>query len=167
MRIGLHDAEKEHFKHKTFPNLALMKISAYHKRKGDQVEWWNPLYRYDRMYSSKVFDFTPIDPYLSDDAIRGGTGYRDISFIYVKDMMMELLDFLERQGKELDQEKPESAPELPAKVQRLYDSAVEMQAKVRANPMLVKVYSDVHFGKLIEDIEEYREQLRTARKLFS
>ena len=78
MRIGLHDAEMEHFKHKTFPNLALMKISAYHKQKGDQVEWWNPLYRYDRVYSSKVFDFTPIDPYLPDDAIRGGTGYSDI-----------------------------------------------------------------------------------------
>ena len=35
MRVGLHDAEKDHFKHKTFPNLALMKISAYHKIKGD------------------------------------------------------------------------------------------------------------------------------------
>lgn len=78
MRIGLHDAEKEHFRRKTFPNLALMKISAYHKKNGDQVEWWNPLYRYDRIYSSKVFDFTPTDPYLPDDTIRGGTGYRDI-----------------------------------------------------------------------------------------
>lgn len=78
MRIGLHDAEKEHFKHKTFPNLALMKISAYHKKNGDRVEWWNPLYRYDRIYSSKVFDFTPVDPYLPDNAIRGGTGYKDI-----------------------------------------------------------------------------------------
>lgn len=78
MKIGLHDAEKDHFKHKTFPNLALMKISAYYKEKGDYVEWWNPLYRYDRIYSSKVFDFTPIDPYLPEDVIRGGTGYRDI-----------------------------------------------------------------------------------------
>lgn len=26
-----------------FPNLALMKISAYHKARGDQVEWYNPL----------------------------------------------------------------------------------------------------------------------------
>ena len=34
MKIGLHDAEKEHFKHKIFPNLALMKISAYHKEPG-------------------------------------------------------------------------------------------------------------------------------------
>lgn len=78
MRIGLHDAEKGHFKNKTFPNYALMKISAWHKARGDEVEWWNPLYRYDRVYSSKVFDFTPEDPYLPDNTIRGGSGYRDI-----------------------------------------------------------------------------------------
>ena len=79
MRIGLHDAEKDHFKHgKTYPNYALMKISAWHKAQGDQVEWWMPLQRYDRVYSSKGFDFTPINPYLPEDAVRGGTGYRDI-----------------------------------------------------------------------------------------
>lgn len=79
MIIGLHDAEKEYFKHsKTFPNYALMKISAWHKAQGDTVEWWMPLQRYDRVYSSKVFDFTPVNPYLPDDAIRGGTGYRDL-----------------------------------------------------------------------------------------
>lgn len=79
MNIGLHDAEKDYFKaKKTFPNYALMKISAWHKAAGDMVEWWNPLYRYDRVYSSKVFDFTPTDPYLPDGTIRGGTGYRDL-----------------------------------------------------------------------------------------
>lgn len=78
MNIGLHDAEREHFKHKTFPNLALMKISAWHKSQGDTVEWWNPLYRYDRVYSSKVFDFTQYNPYLPEDTMRGGTGYRDL-----------------------------------------------------------------------------------------
>lgn len=78
MKIGLHDAEKDYFKRKTFPNYALMKISAWHKAKGDIVEWWNPLYKYDLVYSSKVFDFTPTDPYLPEDAIRGGTGYKDI-----------------------------------------------------------------------------------------
>lgn len=79
MKIGLHDAERDHFRgNKNFPNLALMKISAWHKKKGDILEWWNPLYQYDRVYSSKVFDFTPVDPYLPDNAIRGGTGYHDI-----------------------------------------------------------------------------------------
>lgn len=76
--IGLHDAEKEYLRGKTFPNYALMKISAWYKAQGDTVEWWNPLYRYDRVYSSKVFDFTPADPYLPEDAVRGGTGYHDI-----------------------------------------------------------------------------------------
>lgn len=42
------------------------------------MEWWNPLYKYDRVYSSKIFDFTPDDPYLPEDTIRGGTGYHDI-----------------------------------------------------------------------------------------
>lgn len=78
MKIGLHDAEREYLKNKHFPNYALMKISAWHKAQGDTVEWWNPLYRYDRVYSSKVFDFTPVDPYLPEDTVRGGTGYRDI-----------------------------------------------------------------------------------------
>lgn len=80
MVIGLHDAEKEYLKNKRFPNLALMKISAWHKARGDTVEWWNPLYKYDLIYSSKVFDFTPVDPYLLNlsNVVRGGTGYRDI-----------------------------------------------------------------------------------------
>lgn len=78
MKVGLHDAEREYLKNKSFPNYVLMKISAWHKSRGDMVEWWNPLYSYDRVYSSKVFDFTPVDPYLPEDTIRGGTGYRDI-----------------------------------------------------------------------------------------
>jgi hypothetical protein len=80
MIVGLHDADAEHLKHKTFPNYALMKISAYHKALGDTVEWWNGLFtgRYDKVYSSKIFDFTEDNPYLPADAVRGGTGYRDI-----------------------------------------------------------------------------------------
>lgn len=76
MKIGLHDAEAEHFHSKTkFRNYALMKISAWHKSQGDTVEWWQPLMAYDRVYSSKVFDFTPENPYLPPDTIKGGTGY--------------------------------------------------------------------------------------------
>lgn len=78
MIIGLHDAEKDHIKRKTFPNLALMKISAWHKAQGDTVDWWVPVLRYDQVYSSKVFDFTPDNPELPEDTIRGGTGYRDL-----------------------------------------------------------------------------------------
>lgn len=44
-----------------FPNLALMKISAYHKARGDQVEWYNPLCKYD-----KVSSINSIYPLVSD-----------------------------------------------------------------------------------------------------
>ena len=70
MTIGLHDSDNT-----GFPNLALMKLSAWHKQQGDTVEWWNPLLPYDRVYSSKVFTFTPECPYLPENTVRGGTGY--------------------------------------------------------------------------------------------
>lgn len=75
MKIGLHDSEKEYLRNKNFPNYALMKISAYHKSAGDTVEWWYPMGEFDRVYSSKIFDFTPENPYLPADTIKGGTGY--------------------------------------------------------------------------------------------
>jgi hypothetical protein len=59
-----------------WPNLALMKLSAWHKARGDQVEWFSPLFgRYDLVYASKTFRFTPDSSYLPRDAILGGTGY--------------------------------------------------------------------------------------------
>lgn len=78
MLIGLHDAEQDAMKKKTFPNYALMKLSAYHKMLGDTVSWWQPGQEYDLVYSSKTFDFTPENPALPATTIRGGTGYRDI-----------------------------------------------------------------------------------------
>lgn len=70
MKIGLHDGDGNRF-----PNLALMKLSAWHKARGDTVKWWMPLEEYDRVYSSKVFTFTPENPYLPENTIKGGTGY--------------------------------------------------------------------------------------------
>ena len=70
MKIGLHDSDNT-----GFPNYALMKISAWHKAQDDSVEWWTPIEEYDRVYSSKVFTFTPENPYLPENTIRGGTGY--------------------------------------------------------------------------------------------
>lgn len=70
MHVAIHSVDGHNY-----PNLALMRISAWHKAQGDTVEWFMPLARYDRVYASKVFTFTPDDPYLPDDAIRGGTGY--------------------------------------------------------------------------------------------
>lgn len=68
--IALHDGDKG-----KFPNYALMKLSAYHKLQGDTVEWWNPVSSYDRVYSSKVFTFTPENQLLPLDTVKGGTGY--------------------------------------------------------------------------------------------
>ena len=74
MKIGLVDVDG----HK-FPNLALMKISAWHKAQGDTVEWCLPLDYYDIVYQSKVFDNTyspDIDwTPMADKIIKGGTGY--------------------------------------------------------------------------------------------
>ena len=42
-----------------FPNLAHMRLSAWHKRQGDTVDWWNGFEQYDRVYMSKVFSFMP------------------------------------------------------------------------------------------------------------
>ena len=70
MRVAIHDSDRT-----GFPNLALMKISAYHKSIGDSVEWWLPLSEYDRVYSSKVFTFTREEALLPEDTIKGGTGY--------------------------------------------------------------------------------------------
>lgn len=72
MKIGLVDVDKT-----KFPNLALMKISAYHKSIGDIVEWANPLFGgYDKVYKAKIFTFSPDDATPYDcEVIKGGTGY--------------------------------------------------------------------------------------------
>ena len=76
MRVELIDVDGHNF-----PNLPLMKISAYHKSRGDSVGWHNPLTAWynppDRVYMSKVFTFT-LDyqhPVNAQEIIRGGTGY--------------------------------------------------------------------------------------------
>ena len=75
MRIGLIDVDGHNF-----PNLALMRISAYHKAHGDEVEWWwTDLIHYDIVYMSKVFSdaYSPDvpEPMNADKVIKGGTGY--------------------------------------------------------------------------------------------
>ncbi len=74
MKIGLIDVDGHNY-----PNLALMKISAYHKSQGDIVEWCLPLDHYDIVYQSKVFDetYSPDINWIpmADKVIKGGTGY--------------------------------------------------------------------------------------------
>ena len=74
-KIGLIDVDGHNF-----PNLALMRISAYHKSKGDEVEWWwSDLVHYDIVYMSKIFsnDYSKDipEPMNADVVIKGGTGY--------------------------------------------------------------------------------------------
>ena len=74
MRIGLIDVDGHHF-----PNLPLMKISAWHKARGDTVEWYEPMFsgHMDKVYMSKVFSFSPDYEYCidADEIVRGGSGY--------------------------------------------------------------------------------------------
>lgn len=74
MRIGLIDVDGHNY-----PNLPLMKISAWHKAQGDHVEWYQPMFsgHMDRVYLSKVFSFTPDFAYYidADEILKGGSGY--------------------------------------------------------------------------------------------
>ncbi len=69
MKIGLKQIDGK------WANLALMKISAWHKAQGDQVEWFSPLWKHDRVYASKIFVDSPDDGYLLKGTIKGGSGY--------------------------------------------------------------------------------------------
>lgn len=71
MNIGLIDVDGK------LPNIALMKLSRWHKQRGDHVEFCNYIDHYDVVYKSKIFTFTPDDNYVlnADKVEKGGTGY--------------------------------------------------------------------------------------------
>lgn len=74
MRIGLIDVDGHNF-----PNIALMKISAYYKNAGHEVEWYQAFSdRYDIVFVAKVFSFTPDWEMVinADTVVYGGTGYQ-------------------------------------------------------------------------------------------
>jgi len=81
MRIGLIDVDAVSRGKVTFPNLALMKLSAWHKAKGDSVEWYDPMFsgEMDVVYMAKVFgsEYTDDYPYPvnAKKIIKGGSGY--------------------------------------------------------------------------------------------
>lgn len=74
MNIGLYDVDSHNF-----PNLALMKISAYHKKQGDNVEFIIPIKHYDKIYVSKTFgdEYSQMPNFAlqADEIIYGGTGF--------------------------------------------------------------------------------------------
>ena len=120
MRVGLIDVDGHNF-----PNLALMRISAWHKRRGDDVEWWwTDFEHYDVVYMSKVFSDAYSkdvpEPLNADKVIKGGTGYA-----------ISLVDGKEVYDKSKD-------PELPKEIERMspdysiypqYDFAVAMTSR--------------------------------------
>ena len=69
MKIALYDVDS------AIPNLAIMKLSAFHKREGDEVFKYIPLLHstYDRIYASKVFKFSD-GSWITEDMISGGPG---------------------------------------------------------------------------------------------
>ena len=73
MNIGLVDVDGHNF-----PNFALMRLSAWHKAHGDNVEWADAMFGggYDRVFKSKIFTFSPDDatPW-NCEVVCGGTGY--------------------------------------------------------------------------------------------
>jgi len=79
VKIGLIDVDAENNRKAKYPNLALMKLSAWHKAQGDAVDWWWGWDTYDRVYMSKVFDKTfqqdIMEPVNAAEVIKGGTGY--------------------------------------------------------------------------------------------
>ena len=74
MKVGLVDVDSHNF-----PNLCLMKLSAYHKAQGDTVGWWRPAGWYDVVYKSRVFTdtYSKDNIYIANagEVIKGGTGY--------------------------------------------------------------------------------------------
>lgn len=76
MKIGLIDVDGHNY-----PNIPLMKLSAWHKSQGDQVQWYTPwdglVEEYDKVYMSKVFSFTPdyAPPVYAKEISKGGSGY--------------------------------------------------------------------------------------------
>lgn len=89
MKIGLIAVDSE------YPNLALMKISAFHKSNGDEVQWYTPFEQYDIVYMSKIFSFTPDYGHWITNAKhieKGGTGY-DVYSILPTEMEFVVPDY--------------------------------------------------------------------------
>lgn len=71
MRVALFDVDSK------IPNLALMKLSRFHRERGDNVEFYLPLakHSYDKIYASKIFNYSSDADLDPDQMIIGGTGY--------------------------------------------------------------------------------------------
>ncbi len=78
LKIGLFDIDSK------YHNLALMKLSAWHKQKGDETELYNPLWHstYDTIYCSKIFRKShKNDGYVRENMICGGSGFEYLTLL--------------------------------------------------------------------------------------
>lgn len=80
MNIGIVDADLIGAKKHRFPNLVCMKLSGYYKDKGHSCTLltnYNDIYKYDKVFISKVFTNTPIDQQILklNNVEYGGTGF--------------------------------------------------------------------------------------------
>ena len=93
MKVVLVDidghAKKKKWGATIYPNIALGKIARWHRQQGDDVEWASPMFHYDVVYMSKIFNFSDDDMtvYDADRIVKGGTGY---------DIQSRLPDYIDR-----------------------------------------------------------------------
>ena len=131
-RIGMIDVDGHNF-----PNIPLMKLSAWHKKNGDSVEWYDPMFsgHMDKVYMSKVFSFTPDYQYHidADEVVKGGSGYcinlvddTSAQHVYTNQYGIELLNnnyenrngiFLPKKKEVYDKSKD---IELPYEIEHIY-----------------------------------------------
>lgn len=111
-RIGLIDKDYAG----TFPNIPLMKLSAYHKAMNDYVEWYNPFSdEYDIVYISKVFSRPEPEEHINARrVVRGGSGYA----IVTEDGVEKYAPF--RAHKKMNARGEEYCRELPPEIEHIY-----------------------------------------------
>ena len=148
MRVALLDID-----YKNFPNIALMKISAWHKRNGDSVEWYSPWgERYDICYVSKVFSFSKdYDLAINaDKVIRGGSGYA-----------IEMVDGREVYRKERDKDLPpemeHTYPDYSLYPQLTFDTAYGFLTRgcPRACPFCIVEKKEGRCSRKVADLAEF------------
>ena len=71
MNVALYDVDSK------IPNLSLMKLARHHRERGDSVSWYQPLWaaQYDKIYASKIFDYSDGEGLDPSQMEIGGTGW--------------------------------------------------------------------------------------------
>ena len=148
MRVGLIDVDGHNF-----PNLALMRIAAYHKSHGDTVEWWwTDFIHYDIVYKSKVFSEqyskdVP-DPINADTVVRGGTGYaiklRNGKEVFDESAHTNLPDEIERMS-----------PDYSIYPQYKYALSITTRGCPRGCPFCIVGKKEGRCSRRVADVDDY------------